>query len=515
MKNNKLLVVDAASVLSFTMKRVESKNAGITKQNSIISGFSEFSLLIKNSQATHAVILFDRCALEHHYARLTIPKKQIEPQIEEFKNFVTASGANLIVLENGGIVDCITQLIGFSKKAGLEICIISDDIFLTRFIDEGVDFYLFKLRRIITKEMLRSIVGIEPSQVLDLVRLIGVDWFSFAFSSARMPVKNYLPNIGVATAVNLLKKYSNIPGVFKNIETISPKIAASLISQQENLTANDVSFLGQMYSQHDLSNYKNSIADIYELIIKSCDYQSLINIYKKFSLHMHVEKMQAEALKNEKNISLRAAMIQTRRESSQEEIVHFDVPEKYRSNPVTYRIKNAANGKMYFGSTRSLEKRAKEHINNLHVSLHHNPELNSDYKKFGRNEFSLKVLGTFDLLEDAKKREQLYIDLYYGRSCCYNYSPFADESAPWNVEKKIYTVCAEDILSKRYRNKKGSVLESGQGSWLSIHAAAKEMKMDKIVVRDCFQNACNAGGEASLDGWRYIVKNLPKKHIAT
>ncbi len=76
-----------------------------------------------------------------------------------------------------------------------------------------------------------------------------------------------------------------------------------------------------------------------------------------------------------------------------------------------YEIRNKVNGKRYIGSSVNLNRRLKNHCNTLKRSVHKNKHLQSAWKKYGRDNFEIKVL----LYCSAKKAtfyEQRCIDAY-------------------------------------------------------------------------------------------------------
>jgi group I intron endonuclease len=75
-----------------------------------------------------------------------------------------------------------------------------------------------------------------------------------------------------------------------------------------------------------------------------------------------------------------------------------------------YRIKNLVNGKIYYGSSKNIEKRWRTHKNNLNNRKHHNVHLQRSWNKYGENAFVFEVVEECEenlLLE----KEQKYLDL--------------------------------------------------------------------------------------------------------
>jgi group I intron endonuclease len=75
-----------------------------------------------------------------------------------------------------------------------------------------------------------------------------------------------------------------------------------------------------------------------------------------------------------------------------------------------YKITNLVNGKIYYGSSKDIEKRWRIHKNNLNNNKHHNIKLLNAWNKYGEENFKFDVIEECDetiLLE----KEQYYLDL--------------------------------------------------------------------------------------------------------
>ena len=83
---------------------------------------------------------------------------------------------------------------------------------------------------------------------------------------------------------------------------------------------------------------------------------------------------------------------------------------------ITYRAINTLNGKFYVGSTKNFEKRKQEHLTTaedfrFQRALRKNPEV--------------FVWEVYEDDEEEPVLEQALLDMWFGKSQCYNMSPFA------------------------------------------------------------------------------------------
>lgn len=522
MTTGKLLIIDAAAVFSEALQLapyMAGKNIfkieGIVKNNFLVSRYSVIKRWAKTTEASAVLVLIDKhninSILEPHSSAIQKP----DLQVAAFKQYVVASGFSTLDVNGGSTIDCINQLITHSKSSSNDVCIVGDDILLTRYIDARTAIFLAHSTHPITEAVYRSRVNISPAQTLDFIRLVGVEWYKHLMRGAPPPTKTHIKNVGAQTAAALLTKHTSISKIFESIGEIPSKIATSLAPLEKDLLEDsDTALLQRLHPASALMPFDGPIKDHIPTGMSPVDYDALATIYKSFALNANAEQMKIAGLQEVEGIGRQTAVRKIRGAELTDQPEYFDIPEQFKNKAVVYRIINTENGRMYFGSTSEPQKRLKKHIDDLRLSCHHNPGLNADYKIHGRGAFKARILRTFDSMDKALLMEQVYIDMFYGRSCCYNYNRLASESAPWSPNKTSYTICAKSFTLKQRQHARSPILISGQGYWLSIHAASKDFKRSKAFLVECFKKAAESGGEFQLDGWRYILGTVPNKHAA-
>lgn len=85
-----------------------------------------------------------------------------------------------------------------------------------------------------------------------------------------------------------------------------------------------------------------------------------------------------------------------------------------------YEIVNTVNGKRYVGSSKNIEKREKEHFNDLRRGKHHAIALQRAWDKYGEESFTFRIIEEC-LVSDLIDREQSQLDIGFQ----YNSSPTA------------------------------------------------------------------------------------------
>jgi len=93
-----------------------------------------------------------------------------------------------------------------------------------------------------------------------------------------------------------------------------------------------------------------------------------------------------------------------------------------------YIISNTKNLKVYIGQAQNIAARWRSHKSKLKRGVHDNRHLQSAWNKYGEVTFSFRVLEYCDP-EYLDDREQHFLNLYVGKSICYNIAK--DATAPY------------------------------------------------------------------------------------
>ena len=81
-----------------------------------------------------------------------------------------------------------------------------------------------------------------------------------------------------------------------------------------------------------------------------------------------------------------------------------------------YMIRNTVNGKRYIGASRNIESRWEAHRNQLNgvwAIMHHNGELNDDWRRYGETAFEFVVVEEISNVDTLTERENYWIDHPY------------------------------------------------------------------------------------------------------
>ena len=120
--------------------------------------------------------------------------------------------------------DVIATLVAQARSKGRRVVIVSADKDLLQLVGPDVVMYDTMRDKVFGAEETREKLGVEPSQVRDLLALMGD-------SSDNVPG---VPSVGQKTAAKLLADYGSFEGIYENIENITRKaLKAKLAEHRE------------------------------------------------------------------------------------------------------------------------------------------------------------------------------------------------------------------------------------------------------------------------------------------
>ncbi|MCX5847258.1 MAG: GIY-YIG nuclease family protein [Deltaproteobacteria bacterium] len=196
-----------------------------------------------------------------------------------------------------------------------------------------------------------------------------------------------------------------------------------------------------------------------------------------------------------------------------------------------YMIKNRANGKMYIGSSKNIEKRWKNHINLLQKGEHHNRELQIDWKKDDGSTLDFIILEHVYNESDKRlmERERYFVDKYDAWEKGYNYAGILNASSydpPEYVKQMlrkpvIFGKKDQKAWEMEYQNKISeldSMIKKNRMRWL-FHLfgydpeESKEVLLKRKEIKE-FKNA-EPKQRAIDDRWNkvtdYLTMNIGKR----
>lgn len=163
-----------------------------------------------------------------------------------------------------------------------------------------------------------------------------------------------------------------------------------------------------------------------------------------------------------------------------------------------YRITNVVNGRVYIGSTKRFDARARDHASGLRSGRHFNAFLQRDYNKCGACSFVFEVVHVIADQTERLSVEEALIGQAFGASC-YNATTVCPP-----VVKAFLTAEVRAKMSAARKGKKHStetkakIAAAGVGRKMSPEAVAKSASARKGQVRGPHTDEWKAKVSASL-----------------
>lgn len=131
----------------------------------------------------------------------------------------------------------------------------------------------------------------------------------------------------------------------------------------------------------------------------------------------------------------------------------FKIDKFNKNKSGIYIITNTQSQKIYIGSAVNFFKRFKVHLCTLKKGSHDNNHLQKSFLKYGEDAFEFSDLELVEDLDSIVKREQFYLDIYFGENC-YNIQKEAISSFQFinNKKKKDYVLVDPFETVVEYKN---------------------------------------------------------------
>ncbi len=230
--NNKILLIDSNSLVNRAFHALPPLQlVDGTYTNAIFGYVSMLQKLISEEKPSHVCAVFDCRAKTFRHKMYEAYKGTRKPMAEELatqipvlKDLLTAMGIKILFQEGDEADDIIGTL---AKRFSDETIVVTGDRDCLQLVDKTTTVFLTKrgVTDVIkyTPEVLFETDGFIPSQIIEYKGLAGD-------SSDNIPGA---PGVGQKTATDLLNKYSNIDGIYANIEEIKGKLKEKLLENRE------------------------------------------------------------------------------------------------------------------------------------------------------------------------------------------------------------------------------------------------------------------------------------------
>lgn len=236
---DRLLIVDGHAYAYRAFHAIRDLRAPDGKPTNAIYGFVKMLAKMRaNLQPTHLIVVWDGGLCAERMALLPEYKAQrpempddLRPQLDEIENYLDAAGIESYCRDGVEADDYIACLARHATASEMTTVIASSDKDFMQLVSARVGLLNphDKTETIWADEQVRGKTGVEPSQIVDWLSLIGdsVDNISG------------VPGVGPKTATNLLKQFGSVEKIYSRLDEIkSERLQSALQGAQARVERN-------------------------------------------------------------------------------------------------------------------------------------------------------------------------------------------------------------------------------------------------------------------------------------
>lgn len=288
MKKKKIILIDGHYCLYqtyFSFKKLKNNSGYPT---GVIYGYIKIlNKLIKVFHPKHIIIIFDTPTLTFRHKlyknykknRLTMPES-LKKQINPLKKIITLLGIPIINMNNIEADDIIGTISRIFSKKKYSVLIYSSDKDMTQLVNKKIKIIPGKpTAKIFDKHDIYKKYGVKPKYIPDFLGLIGD-------RSDNIPG---VTGIGKKTAILLLKNFSSIKNIYKNILTVSTLPIRNIKNITKNLKKNKK----EAFLSYQLTKINNHIPLNNLKIMIEKNKLNILKLIKKFQYYQFNKYLQA------------------------------------------------------------------------------------------------------------------------------------------------------------------------------------------------------------------------------
>ena len=506
-----LIILDGYSYLYRYFQYHQEMRANRRRKNSLptgviyntITGFSNIQSLINGKRfPSLGKSLFHVCVYDYegpafrdewmpNLAKLNrqLPEA-IQQQIEPIENLCTILGWKIFKIPGLRAIDVIGTLSKIAtSNLDTNVIIISGNQDLFQLASDRVTIFdSVSCYQRDYNGVLRDF-GLPPSLMLDFK----------VMCSSHLEGKRNIQKMTPASSAKLLREYKSLQCIIENATKIPSPLGENILKVRDVLAEVRNSLL--ISTDCDLGHINATFSFIDTFVLSQVDKAELRKFYLKFGFLRELEIFdKKEAKLAFKNVGARAPVKKT------SEMVNavLDKLKKTQlrgcqpssvSDFCVYRIKNMKSNRVYFGSTNNPLRRWTEHLRDFEFGTHVNEKLRKDWDEYGFDSFEFKIIRRCASVEEMHAREQSLIIMFWGRSICCNREIAVDVK---NKSSMTVLIAEHETYRKlrSIKNQSAITKVKGWGSYLSVHALAKDLSLPKARV----EAALNIQGQ-SVAGW--------------
>ena len=283
--SQKLYLIDGTALLyraHFAFIKNPLINSKGINTSAIFGVVNSFIKLLESKQTEYVAISFDRKAPTFRHELYDLYKAQRPPmpdeliaQIEPVKQFFNLIGLAEISLD-GYEADDVLGTLAERFKAQFDIVLVTSDKDYCQLVDDAATLYDPMKDVHLDKSAVYAKYGVYPEQFIDYLALVGD-------SSDNIPG---VKSIGPKTAEALLKQYQSLDGIYKNLDSMAPKLQERLMAERDN------AFLSQRLATIE-KNVPLATPTIESLAFKPEDLRQAIPLLAEYEINAIKRKIES------------------------------------------------------------------------------------------------------------------------------------------------------------------------------------------------------------------------------
>ncbi len=236
---DRLLIVDGHAYAYRAFHAIRDLHSPTGQPTNAIYGFVKMLSKMRAAiRPTHSMVVWDGglsaervAALPEYKAQRPDMPDDLKPQLDEMVNYLKAAGIVSFCREGVEADDYIACLARRGADAGMAVVIASSDKDFMQLVSKRIGLLnpADKTELIWTDEQVRAKTGVEPSQIVDWLSLIGD-------SVDNIPG---VPGVGPKTAADLLNRFESVGSLYQRLDEVkSEKLRANLRAAEDAVWRN-------------------------------------------------------------------------------------------------------------------------------------------------------------------------------------------------------------------------------------------------------------------------------------
>jgi DNA polymerase-1 len=244
------------------------------------------SKIVETMKPDYMACIFDgpnnkasrKALYEHYKAHRTKMPDDLFPQIEKAFEFCELKGIPCYMIEGVEADDTIGSISTWAELQDLDVFIGSSDKDLCQLVTDHVKLvHLHKDNLIVDKEKVEEIYGVKPTQIIDLLALMGD-------TSDNIPG---LEGVGPKTACSWIQKYGSISGLYDHVQDLPEKKQTQI---KDNWKTVELS-----YELAKINTHVPFEKDLKQFEIRQENTEGLKDLYQEMQFYTLLKSVKKEA----------------------------------------------------------------------------------------------------------------------------------------------------------------------------------------------------------------------------